>query len=764
MYADNVQWLSGTVTDSISGHVIEFVNVTVYAGDSKAVAFGASGHDGSFAIRIPAAGKYKVGITCIGYESQTKVIDCPEGGVDLGTIVLKKSLEQIAAASVSAKQILSREPDRIVYNVSADPDAARMNMAEFMSKIPGLERSQGSGKLTFREKPLASILIDDRVDGMINARRQYPMAFIKADYISKLELILPDSPEYNNKEAMLVIRLKEPLPFGAAAELRAEGGTDGSVKASPDIVINTPVVGIGLQYGFSWSHVPELINSTIRADAVDSRKVMTSDRTLSSISRSHKLGMDLFRYFLNNKLNINLSFQTRLDSNDSRSATLTRKLEGNGYNSYQNSSISSSYSPPRFNAGLSVSYSWKRGNNLSVSNTFRSSDNSSDEQLITGVTTNRNSSDSKQYENNFSASLTIKDQCKGYAKWSSATKIGFMFRNYENADTYHDGTAGGMAYRQGVAYLNENFSGNLFKRKLMYSLGANLEYIRNRGSNLRDASSLDYDDFNITPSVALSYRPDIKSIYNLRYSMRTSRPRASQLDPYMDRSNPDETIIGNPNLKGQMTHAIAGSYKYSPRSKVLSELSFSGRWSFTPNVIERYSFVDGEGMKITTFGNLSRSDLAGITLGALLKPFKMGSLDISASVDRISYTLPEVNNSYWRFTGREQFFARFKWFNVIQLFSIEPFNAHSQTHGYKLDPYLAIGIMKSWPRINLGGELSFNDLLHGSRGIETITSYGDYIERTRIGRIGRSVSLSIHWQIGKFKNHASVQHSSYDME
>ena len=72
--------------------------------------------------------------------------------------------------------------------------------------------------------------------------------------------------------------------------------------------------------------------------------------------------------------------------------------------------------------------------------------------------------------------------------------------------------------------------------------------------------------------------------------------------------------------------------------------------------------------------------------------------------------------------------------------------------------------MKSWPRINLGGELSFNDLLHGSTGIETITSYGDYIERTRIGRIGRSVSLSIHWQIGKFKNHASVQHSSYDME
>lgn len=47
------------------------------------------------------------------------------------------------------------------------------------------------------------------------------MKFIQASYMSKIELVLPGSPEYGNEEPILLITLEEKLPVGFASELTA---------------------------------------------------------------------------------------------------------------------------------------------------------------------------------------------------------------------------------------------------------------------------------------------------------------------------------------------------------------------------------------------------------------------------------------------------------------------------------------------------------------------------------------------------------------
>lgn len=106
--------------------------------------------------------------------------------------------------------------------MQGDPDAHRMNMTEFMEKIPELKQDYANrGKLSYEDVPIREILIDDKENGLINQARQYPMKFIQASYMSKIELVLPGSPEYGNEEPILLITLEEKLPVGFASELTA---------------------------------------------------------------------------------------------------------------------------------------------------------------------------------------------------------------------------------------------------------------------------------------------------------------------------------------------------------------------------------------------------------------------------------------------------------------------------------------------------------------------------------------------------------------
>ena len=83
---------------------------------------------------------------------------------------------------------------------------------------------------------------------MINAGRQYPMNFIRASYMSKIELVLPGSPEYNNDKPILLITLDEPLPLGFAGKLSGSADTKGTYSPGIDLVGNTPWIGIGVNY------------------------------------------------------------------------------------------------------------------------------------------------------------------------------------------------------------------------------------------------------------------------------------------------------------------------------------------------------------------------------------------------------------------------------------------------------------------------------------------------------------------------------------
>lgn len=758
----------GVVLGNRGKEAVEFANVGVYGADKRLVGACASGRDGTFELTIRKDGEYRILITHLGYGSWNGKVLCKGEVIDLGRVRLKEEKEEIDAAGISAKTLVKRESDRIVYDVSADPNAGKMNMMAFMSKVPDLRMSIGRGDLEYDNVQIGKILIDDKDNGMINKSRQYPMNFIKADYMSKIEVILPGSPEYGNQVPILVIRLAKALPFGAATQLKGRTSSNNSHEFNPDAVVHTPIVGVGLKYAFNYEDKPSQDNKYSRtafnADGSVSGEIDGS-RSEDSDVKGHSLNVNIFRDFLNGKVKVSASLGTSRQDNHERSASESvLTLPGGSGESTSTSSVRTTVSPFRLNAGLKASYEWGRSNTLTLKYTTRNSASRSEEAIRSGSSTEGllNQSSGSNRQQNISSELRFRNKKRTIGL---NFETGYMFRDYEDKTAYWNGDTGGMNYTQGVAYTNAVLLGSLFKQKLGYSAAFNAERITNRGVNLLTSKSLDYDETNFIPQLSLSWR--FLNVYRAwtSYTCRSRRPRQDQLDPYMDTSDPYNIKTGNPGLKGEINHSFSGSIDRNFKAKWIDYLSVNADYSITPNSIEIVSKVNDKNVRTTSYENIGEHSVLSISLSGAFKPVEIFNINFKASYNRAHYQVSgnETNNiSTFSLTQSSSLNMKFAY--LSQSLIIFPAGLSAQSKSLRPEPLMDISISKYWEKAHFGGTIGVEDALHSRSHRKSTLSSHDFLQESWIQRTGRKIYISVYWRIGKFKQTETVKHTSYDLD
>lgn len=274
--------ITGKITDRESGLALGYATIVAVNTAGKQVASAISYPDGRFTIRPEKAGDYTLWFTFVGYGSRSMAVTCNDESIELGAVALTPGVK-VEGVEIKARQLIRREPDRLVYDVSADPDARRMKMMDIMNEVPELKADAArQGKLSYNNGPVTKSLIDNRGNGMINVSRQYPMNFIQADYMSKIELILPGSPEFHNDTPILLITLDRALPYGFSGQLDASASTPDDLGSGVDLVANTLRTGIGVNYKFVYTDTPRLSDRTLR----EIPGTESPYRTLENISSS----------------------------------------------------------------------------------------------------------------------------------------------------------------------------------------------------------------------------------------------------------------------------------------------------------------------------------------------------------------------------------------------------------------------------------------------------------------------------------------------
>jgi len=156
------------------------------------------------------------------------------------------------------------------------------------------------------------------------------------------------------------------------------------------------------------------------------------------------------------------------------------------------------------------------------------------------------------------------------------------------------------------AYLNY---ANQFN-KTGVQLGVRGEYFLYEGTIYQYNASASNGYFNFFPTVFITQKISSHEDLNFNYARRVNRPGFRQLIPFIDVSNPQDTSVGNPDLKSEFIHAM--ELTYSNQYHNTNTFMGSVYYQYTNDLIQRFRRYNNDGTTYSQQRNLA----SGITYGA----------------------------------------------------------------------------------------------------------------------------------------------------
>lgn len=310
-------------------------------------------------------------------------------------------------------------------------------------------------------------------------------------------------------------------------------------------------------------------------------------------------------------------------------------------------------------------------------------------------------------------------------------------------------------YRNSVNYKYGNNNS-----KYSFSLGATSVSTSLVGKKVSLGTSTDQSYFKLIPIARFQLRLSNTHRLAIYYNGRANEPNFNQIQPVRDVSNPQNPIVGNPNLKVAFTHAIIGQYgNYIANSKL--NYSLRGSTSFTENQVsnntvqikDAYGSLKNETRYVNLNGNKSNS--IDYSISKQLSDRKY-NLSFSGNVDnshRVSMSNNELNTSTtWGF--KESIGPR-----------ITPNN------WLDINPYVSYDITKtdySLPRSTDINQKIWALSVDGNFYFLKNMQFGYAISKNFVSGIGNNVTnnpliINSMLQMKVFKNKGSLQLRAYDI-
>ena len=216
------QHITGTVVDSQSGETLPAATVKLLKTDSTMVKGVLTDADGLFRLEAPAAGKYIVQVTNVGYETYAKSVTVSGKDVSMGTLSMKAdaiALEEAVVTAQAAKVTLRK--DTFVYNASAFRTPEGSTIEELVKKLPGAEVSD-DGTITINGKQVKKIKIDGKefmTGDTQTALKNLPTSIVNQikSYDEKSDLARVSGIDDGNEETVLDFTVKPGMNKGMFA-------------------------------------------------------------------------------------------------------------------------------------------------------------------------------------------------------------------------------------------------------------------------------------------------------------------------------------------------------------------------------------------------------------------------------------------------------------------------------------------------------------------------------------------------------------------
>ncbi|TPE42137.1 TonB-dependent receptor domain-containing protein [Pontibacter mangrovi] len=572
--------LSGTVQDG-QGQPLGFVNVAVLKATDEAVVTGTiADMEGGFQIVTPAAGKYKLKLSMVGYTSTETApfeVTGSDFSKDFGAITLKEDAQLLREVTVQAmRPTVVTHADKTVVNVEGTAMAAGATAFEVLTKSPGVWVDQ-DGNIQLNGKAGVQIMIDGRRAYLSGKELQNLLQSMSSDNIKDLEIVTNPSAKYEAEGASGIININ--------LKKNTTGGMNGSVYAGYQYCeLHGYTAGTDLNYKQGkWS-------SFVNLDLAERTNYRTNDMQRIYLEKQGltlnqnvvekgtrfipalRLGAD---YTLNSKQSVgflaNASFyntEDRVNTNaylrDSQPENdLYIKADNHSKTDYGNTTLNLHYLGKLDSLGTSLSadLDYVRLTSEDESrflNKYDSLGNNS--PVLTDLLTSENPSNYDIYaaRADFAKPLGKGRKLELGAKASRVVSDNEL-RFYQTADgknVLDSSRSNHFIYKENIYAAYANYSASLGEKwNLQGGLRAEQTFTNGKSVTLNERTKKSYLD--LFPSLFLQQNVSENYQISYNYSRRISRPRYSALNPFVFYLDPYSVVLGNPDLKPQYTHSFS---------------------------------------------------------------------------------------------------------------------------------------------------------------------------------------------------------------
>lgn len=610
---------------------VPFANVILYSEvDSSLVKAGITTEIGLYQLKKIPKGSYFLEFSSLGYANlKISSIELKlDQKLDLGTNILKPSLEELDEATVTASRpIISVKADRTIFNVEGTVNSVGFDVISLLRKAPAV-MVDNNNNISILGRTGVLVYIDGRRLPLTGDDLNNYLLNISSEQIDRLDIITNPDVSYDaeGNAGIIDIRLKKDKNLGINGTLKTTYGQgryasynvigSGNYRDKKLNVFTT--VGISENIRFNESRYDNYQNGL--------RLLETNNFKRNSQDFNFRLGTD---FFLVQNHTLGVLINGNQGTNDQSTPSKTQISNQNS--PYQIDSLlvvngTSNAKNARQTYNLNYLFENENGKRLNIDLDYGKYHNESERFQPNQYFNNENELLLEEVSQiNAPTEIDIHTFKTDFEDkfWSGKLGIGSKFSRISTHNTYlFFDKSNSIFQRNNNRSRLFNYTENVFANYLNYSkaisekwnfsLGLRVEKTNAKGVLKAFVAELDeplvkLDYLNWFPSLGLTWQARADNNYSFNYGRRINRPNYFLLNPFTDQITQLSFGKGNPFLRPEIVNNFEIGYSHT------SNYNFKIFYSRTKDKIISLVGPDENDPRATfsTFENLGKQTVFG---------------------------------------------------------------------------------------------------------------------------------------------------------
>ncbi|EPR65602.1 TonB-dependent receptor domain-containing protein [Cyclobacterium qasimii] len=647
--------ISGKVIDKATGEPIPYATAFLKeAATDASVAGGVADDNGEFFFNVKTAGKYKVELSFVGYDSFVRG-DVEVGpntpSLFLGNLGLNESAVSLEEVTVQGQRNLIEEKvDRTIYNAENDKTTAGGDASDVLRRVPMLTVDL-DGNVSMRGSSNILVLIDNKQSAIVANNIADALKQIPAEEIKSVEVITSPSAKYDAEGTGGVINIvtKKNKLQGASLNINTSAGLRGS-NLGLNAALKKGKMGFSLggfgRMGYNILGSFENEQTLLSTDGPATKILQGADTRNNMMFGRYNFGWD---YEINtyNFMTTSVSFglrNMRMNQDGLYTETYIEDMLDNVLlrdvktdNLSNNVDVSYNYTKSFEKKGKEISFSGLYSRSNRTNDFVNSLYNDSFDQIISRIKNdNDNLNEEFTVQVDYVTPLGSKDeQIIEYGAKNILRKAtsDFAYFRAEGAD-------GEYIEDEDVDLSNQfNYNQNVTAGYLSYTLGflehytlktgIRYEYTNIDADFLASDSPTDIPSYGtVVPNMNFGRKLDNGNMLKAAYNRRIQRPSLNYLNPNIEAANPQQITQGNPLLDPEMTDNYELSYSTFIKG---TSLNFTSYLRNTTGSIQPVRTIQDDDVIFTTYDNIGNERAYG--LGIFSNVNISGKFSLNGSID-----------------------------------------------------------------------------------------------------------------------------------